>query len=68
MALSFVCGFVFSQNEEYHTKSKAAIKCFEKAVAYYENGKTNQTVKLALQEVDNAIAKDSMFIEEWSGH
>lgn len=65
LALSFVCGFVFSQNEEYHTKSKAAIKCFEKAVAYYENGKTNQTVKLALQEVDNAIAKDSMFIEAY---
>ncbi|MBR4584711.1 MAG: OmpA family protein [Bacteroidales bacterium] len=65
LALLFVCGFVFSQNEEYHTKSKAAIKCFEKAVAYYQNGKSDQTIKFALQEADNAIAKDSMFIEPY---
>ena len=65
LAVSLICGFAFSQNEEYHTKSKAAIKCFEKAVAYYQNGKTDQTVKYALQEADNAIAKDSMFIEAY---
>ena len=65
LAVSLICGFAFSQNEEYHTKSKAAIKCFEKAVNYYQNGKTDQTVKFALQEVDNAIAKDSMFIEAY---
>lgn len=65
LALSFICGLAFSQNEEYHTKSKAAIKSFEKAVAYYQNGKTDQTVKFALQEVDNAIAKDSMFLEAY---
>ncbi len=65
LAVSLICGFAFSQNEEYHTKSKAAIKCFVKAVNYYQNGNTNQSVKYAMQEVDNAIAKDSMFIEAY---
>ena len=65
MVLTLLCGFAFSQNEEYHTKSKAAIKSFEKAVAYYQNGKNDQTVKYALQEVNNALAKDSMFIEAY---
>lgn len=65
LAFSLLCGLAFSQNEEYHTKSKAAIKCFEKAVSYYQNGKTDQTIKFALQEADNAIAKDSMFIEPY---
>ncbi len=65
LAFSLLCGLAFSQNEEYHTKSKSAIKCFEKAVAYYQNGKSDQTIKFALQEADNAIAKDSMFIEPY---
>ena len=65
LAFLMLCGLAFSQNEEYHTKSKAAIKCFEKAVAYYQNGKSDQTIKFALQEADNAIAKDSMFIEPY---
>ena len=65
LVLTLLCGFAFSQNEEYHTKSKAAIKSFEKAVAYYQNGKNDQTVKYALQEVNNALAKDSMFIEAY---
>jgi len=65
LVLSFICEIAFSQNDEYHTNSKAAIKCFEKAISYYENGKGNQGIKLALQEVNNAITKDSMFIEAY---
>lgn len=49
----------YAQNEDLHTKSKAAIKSFDKALTYSRANMPD----LALQEINKALEKDSMFIE-----
>ncbi len=55
----------FSQEIEYHTKSKSAIKSFEKALSYFQNGQGEQYARMAIQEANAAIEKDSMFLEAY---
>lgn len=50
-----------AQNKSNYTESKPAIKCFNKAINYMENGQN----KSAINEVNNALAKDPRFLEAW---
>ncbi|MCK9255914.1 MAG: OmpA family protein [Bacteroidales bacterium] len=50
-----------AQNKSSYTSNKAAIKSFNKAVAYMEQRQN----KMAIAEIDKAIEKDSNFLEAW---
>ena len=58
LLISFACQ---AQNKPQYTKDRKAIKSFNKAVTYMENGQKN----LALTAVDNAISRDPNFLEAY---
>lgn len=56
--ISFSCT---AQEKSAYTKSKPAVKCFNKAVYYMEHGQNSY----AISEINKAVEKDPGFLEAW---